>query len=95
MREAYNRIYAEALPIARSGVKEDFDIFFDSILEALREVERVFNYAKENNKPDLVQLSVEYDDALNDFNASIQVKFDVTEQVNGEKLLPDVVLDED
>jgi hypothetical protein len=38
---------------------------------------------------------VETDDALNDFNASVQVRFDVAEQVNSEKLLPEVVLSED
>jgi hypothetical protein len=73
LTEAYNRIYAEALPIARTGVAEDLEIFFDSILETLRDVEKLFNYARENNRPDVVQLSVETDDALNDFDASVQV----------------------
>jgi len=45
--EAYNRIYAQALPIARAGDYSTLDIFFSAIKAQLDEAEKKYNYAIE------------------------------------------------
>lgn len=92
--EAYNRLYAEALPIARN-TPDDLLFFFDAIEDTLRAAEREWNYASANGSPVLGQLEIEFNEALNDFEAGLKVRFDVDEKVSSEALLPEVVLTED
>jgi hypothetical protein len=94
-KEAYNRLYAEALPIARSGDSDRLGIFFEALEGTLRDAEREYNWAATENRPEATQRGVELNEALNDYTAGLDVQFDVVDDADQESLLPEVVLDED
>jgi hypothetical protein len=50
--EAYSRLYAQALPLAREGDQSTLDRFFGAIEKTLNEREKVYNYAVDRNEPD-------------------------------------------
>jgi len=93
--EAYNRLFAEALPIARSGDTDILDIFFEAIEQQLADAEREYNWAVDQKKADAVERGVVFKLALVDYTQSLDVRFDVVEAADQESLLPEVVLDED
>jgi hypothetical protein len=93
--EAYNRLYAEALPIARGGDQDALDIYFGAVFEQLREAEREYNWAVDQNKPDAIERGVELAEALVDSEAGLDVQYDVVDAADQESLLPEVVLTED
>jgi hypothetical protein len=65
--EAYNRLYAEALPIARGGDAESLAIYFEALDDQLREAERQYNWAIAESKPEATTLAVAFAEALNDY----------------------------
>jgi hypothetical protein len=93
--EAYNRLFAEALPIARGGDQDSLDIYFGALLEQLREAERDYNWAVAEKKPEATQRGVELAEALVDYTAGLDVAYDVVDAADQETLLPEVVLIED
>jgi len=93
--EAYNRLYAEALPIARSGDQTNLDIYFSAIEQQMRDAERDYNWAVAEQKPEVVTLGIAFSNALNDFNAGLDVAYTVVEAADQENLLPEVTLTED
>jgi hypothetical protein len=103
-QEAYNRLYAEALPIARGGNELEFEMYFAALEAQFDSIETDYNWAVEclkkadcaaENKPDVDGLEVEFESALLDFNAALDVQFDVVEAVGQEQLIPEVTLTED
>lgn len=93
--EAYNRIYAQALPIARSADPDALAIYFEAIDGTLKEAEKQYNFAVAESKADATERGVEFAEALNDYTAGLDVQFDVVEAVEQENLLPGIVLTED
>jgi hypothetical protein len=47
--EAYNRLYAQTLPIARAGDKDQLKLVWSAIKETFEDAENKFNYAVEKN----------------------------------------------
>jgi hypothetical protein len=94
-REAYNRLYAQSLPIARSGDESTLDLYFGAFESSLNDAETKYNYAVTENKPDAVELGVKLSEAVVDYSASLDVKYDVVEDAEAETLLPEVNLNED
>jgi hypothetical protein len=76
-QEAYNRLYAEALPIARAGNQMEFEMYFEALESQFQAVERDYNWAVAENKPEQAELGEAFDKALLDFNAALDVEFDV------------------
>lgn len=93
--EAYNRIYAEALPIARNGDSTLLDIYFTAIEDQLREAETEKSYAVAENRPDAPQKEALFLAAFIDYEASLDAKVDVQAAADQELLLPETVLTED
>lgn len=93
--EAYNKLYAEALPIARKGDEMEFEMYFAALEAKFQSVETEFNWAVAEKKPEAAELAKKFDKALLDYNAALDVQFDVVEAVGQEALMPEVVLDED
>jgi hypothetical protein len=52
--EAYNRLYAQALPLARAGNEDTLDLFFGAIKQTLNDTEKLYNYAVAENAADAV-----------------------------------------
>jgi len=94
-REAYNRLYAEALPIARGGDEMEFEMYFAALEAQFKSVETDYNWAVAEKKPEAKELGEAFDKALLDFNAALDVQFDVVEAVGQEALIPEVTLTED
>ena len=94
-KEAYNRLYAEALPIARGGDEMEFEMYFAALEAQFQDVEEEYNWAVAEKQPNAAELGEEFDRALLDFNAALDVQFDVVEAVDQETLIPEVVLTED
>jgi hypothetical protein len=93
--EAYNRLYVEALPIARAGDTDTLDIYFEAIEQQLKDAEKEYNYSVDKKKADVATRKGQFKVALIDYTASLDVRFDVVEAADQESLLPEVVLDED
>jgi len=94
-KEAYNRLFAEVLPIARGGNQMEFDMYFEALNAQFADIETDLNYAVTAEKDNIAELQEEFDQALLDFNAALDVQFDVPEAVNAEELMPEVTLSED
>lgn len=94
-KEAYNRLFAEALPIARGGNEMEFEMYFEALEGQFQAVERDYNWAVAENLPEAVDLGHAFDAALIDFNAALDVQFDVLEAVEQEALIPEYTLTED
>lgn len=94
-KESYNRLFAEALPIARGGNQMEFDAYFEALNAQFADIETDLNYAVVEEKDNIAELQEEFDRALLDFNAALDVQFDVPEAVNAEELMPEVTLSED
>jgi hypothetical protein len=94
-KEAYNRLYAEALPIARGGDEMELDTYFAALESGFKKVESEYNWAVANKKPNAKDLGEAFDKALLIYNAALDVRFDVTEAVRQEQLIPEVTLTED
>jgi len=77
--EAYNRLYAATLPLARNIAKNPtgLDIYWSVINDRYLNAEKDYNYAKKNNSSDLAQKKFAFEAALTDQNAGTNVKFDV------------------
>jgi len=71
------------------------DMYFQSLEKKFQNVERDYNWAVAENKPEQAELGEKFDQALIDFNAALDVEFDVKEAVNQEKLIPTVTLTEE
>jgi hypothetical protein len=93
--EAYNRLYVESLPIARTGDTDTLDIYFEAIEQQLKDAEKEYNYSVDKKKNDVNERKTQFKVALIDYTASLDVRFDVVEAADQESLLPEVVLDED
>jgi hypothetical protein len=93
--EAYNRLYAEALPIARGGNEMEFETYFAALEAQFGEIETDYNWAVAEKLPEATELGLAFDKALIDFNAALDVQFDVIEDVGAEQLIPEVTLTED
>jgi len=93
--ESYNRLYAEALPIARGGDEMEFEMYFAALEAQFNTIERDYNWAVAENRPEATDLGEAFDRALLDFNAALDVQFDVVEAVGQEQLIPEIILDED
>jgi hypothetical protein len=61
----------------------------------MRDAERDYNWAVAEQKPEVVTLGVAFSNALNDFNAGLDVAYTVVEAADQENLLPEVTLTED
>jgi hypothetical protein len=94
-REAYNRLFAEALPLARAGDELSLEMYFQALEEQFQGAERDYNWAVAQNVPQAAELAVAFEEALTDYSAGLDVQFDVVEAARQEELLPEVVLTED
>jgi hypothetical protein len=98
-RESYNRVFAEALPLAReaqaSGDDMPLDMFFSAVKSQFEKAETEYNWALAEKKPNVLALAAIFDEALVDYSASLDVAYDVVEAVQQENLLPEIVLTED
>jgi len=94
-KEAYNRLYAEALPIARGGDAMELEMYFEALETQFQAVETDYNWAVAENMPEAYELGLAFDKALLDFNAALDVQFDVVEAVGQEQLIPEVELTEE
>ena len=94
-QEAYNRLYAEALPIARGGDQMELDMYFEALEAQFQSVETDYNWAVAENKPEAAQLAIDFDKALSNYNAALDAQYDVVEAVQAEQLIPEVTLTED
>jgi hypothetical protein len=94
-REAYNRLYAEALPLARGGDELSLEMYFQALEEQFQGAERDYNWAVAQNMPEAAELALTFEEALNDYSAGLDVQFDVVEAARQEELLPEVTLTED
>jgi len=94
-KEAYNRLYAEALPIARGGDEMEFEMYFAALGTAFQAVETDYNWAVAEGKPEAADLAIAFEHALLDFNSALDVQFDVVEAVGQEQLIPEITLTED
>jgi hypothetical protein len=92
--EAYNRVYAEALPIARGGNDMEFDMYFEALDSQFETAEIDYNWAVEAARDDVAAYGEAFDKALLEANAALDVKFSVKEDVGQEALIPEVVLTE-
>lgn len=75
--EAYNRLYAEAMPIARGGDEMEFEMYFAALEAQFQSIETDYNWAVAEKKPEAAELGKQFDKALLDFNAALDVQFDV------------------
>jgi hypothetical protein len=96
-KESYNRIYADVLPLMRGGNEMQFEMYFEALEEQFLTIEADLNTAvvfegTENHNDDLPALQAEFDKALIDKKAALDVQFDVPEAVNAEELMPEVTL---
>jgi len=65
-------------------------------LEAqFQSVETDYNWAVAEKKPEAAELGIAFDKAIIDYNAALDVQFDVVEAVGQEQLIPEVTLTED
>jgi hypothetical protein len=71
--EAYNRLYAETLPLARAGDTDTLAIYFEALEDQLREAERQYNYAVAEKKEDATVKGVAFGEALRDYTAGLDV----------------------
>lgn len=94
-REAYNRLFAEALPLARAGDELSLKMYFQALEEQFQGAERDYNWAVTEKVPQAAQLRDVLDVATTDFGAGLDVQFDVVEAARQEELLPEVTLSED
>jgi len=73
----------------------EFEMYFETLEAQFQEVETDYNYAVAENLPEAEELGEAFDRALIDFNAALDVQFDVVEDVGQEELIPEVSLTED
>jgi hypothetical protein len=73
----------------------EFEMYFAALETQFQAVETEYNWAVAENKPNATELGEAFDKALLDFNAALDVQFDVVEDVGQEALIPEVVLTED
>jgi len=71
------------------------EMFFAAVLSQFETAETNYNWAVAENKPEAIDLGVIFDEALVDYSASLDVAYDVVEDVQQEALLPEIVLTED
>jgi hypothetical protein len=71
--ESYNRLYAQALPIARTGDEDTLQLFFDAIRAEFDDAEKAYNYALAENMPDAPQKGVKMQETLADYQAGLDV----------------------
>jgi len=95
LKEAYNRLYAQSLPIARSGDTDTLELYFRAIKSAFEDAEKKYNLSVAENRPDAVEKGIILGENLADYTASLDVQYDVVEDAEQESLLPEVNLDED
>jgi hypothetical protein len=95
LKEAYNRLYASSLPIARSGDDATLELYFRAIKSAFEDAEKKYNLSVAENRPDAVEKGIILAENLADYTASLDVQYDVVEDAEQESLLPEVNLDED
>jgi hypothetical protein len=65
--ESYNRIYASALPIARSGNDSSLNVFFGAIKSQFDEADKKYNYALSKKAGNTAALEVEKEEAKYDY----------------------------
>jgi hypothetical protein len=73
----------------------EFEMYFAALEAQFQAVETEYNWAVAENKPNATELGEAFDKALLDFNAALDVQFDVVEDVGQEALIPEVTLTED
>jgi hypothetical protein len=83
------------LPIARNGDEMELDTYFAALEQGFKKVESEYNWAVANKKPNAKDLGEAFDKALLIYNAALDVRFDVTEAVRQEQLIPEVSLTEE
>jgi hypothetical protein len=94
-KESYNRLYAAVLPIVRGGNQMEFEMYFEALASQFADIEADLDWAVLYERPELPELQEEFDKALIDRRAALDVQFDVPEAVNAEELMPEVTLTED
>jgi hypothetical protein len=94
-QEAYNRLYAQSLPLAREQDDSTLELYFGAIKQTFDDAEAKYNYSVTEKKADAVERGVALAEALVDYTASLDVQYDVVEDAEQERLLPEVTLDED
>jgi hypothetical protein len=84
-QEAYNRVYSAALPLAREAQSSEdslpLDMFFAAVKSQFEDAETNYNWAVAENKTDAAELAIVFDEALVDYSASLDVQYDVIEDV--------------
>lgn len=71
--ESYNRLYAQALPIARTGDDNNLKLYFEAIKSEFDDAEKAYNYALAENLPDALQKGIKMAETLADYQASLDV----------------------
>jgi len=93
--EAYNRLYAQTLPIARRGETEVLELYFEAIKSSFEDIEKQYNLSATENRPDAIEKGIQLAQSVMDYQASLDVQYDVVEDAEQEGLLPEVNLTED